>query len=77
MAISQAEWDTFSGDRINYIYLRSDFKSITKYTLLEEGGSGRPHCSFENRRCSIDILYIILEEIVWQFRSSLNFSKIF
>ena len=25
----------FSGDRINYIYLRSDFKSITKYTLLQ------------------------------------------
>ena len=36
MAISQSEWDKFSGDRIlvNYIYLRSDFKSITKYTLL-------------------------------------------
>ena len=32
MAISQSEWDKFSGDRINYIYLRCDFKSITEYT---------------------------------------------
>ena len=49
MAISQSELDKFSGDRIpvNYIYLRSDFKSITKYRthfyrIREEGGPGAP-----------------------------------
>ena len=41
MAISQSEWDKFSGDRINYIYLRSDFKSITKY-LWNDRGNLRP-----------------------------------
>ena len=37
MAIGQSEWDKFSGDRIpvHYIHLRSDFKSITKCTLLQ------------------------------------------
>ena len=53
------------------------------YRIGEEGGSGRPpppsplHRSFENRWRNIDILYIILKEIVWGFRFSLNYSKIF
>ena len=55
------------------------------YTLLQirEGGSGRPplppppHRSFENQWRNIDILYIILKGIVWRFRFSFNFSKIF
>ena len=40
VAIGQSEWDKVSGDRIpvNYIYLRSDLKNITKYTLLQNKG---------------------------------------
>ena len=64
MANSQSEWDKFSGDRIpvNYIYLRSDLKGITKYTfyrIREEGVvQGAPsHCSLENRRRNIDIIH--------------------
>ena len=41
MAISQSEWDKFYVDRINHIYLRSDFKSITKY-LWNDRGHLRP-----------------------------------
>ena len=41
IAISQSEWDKFYGDRINYIYLRYDFKSITKY-LWNDRGHLRP-----------------------------------
>ena len=59
------------------------FKQVAKpvYTLLRNK-RGRwfrppPNRSFEIRWRNIDILYFILKGIVWRFRFSLNFSKIF
>ena len=62
----------------------------SKYTLLQNKRErGRwfraepppppphPHRSFENRWRNMDISYITLKGIVWRFRFSLNFSKIF
>ena len=56
-------------------------KLFIKYTLLQNK-RGRwfrvpPPPSFENRWRNMDILYMILKGIVWRFRFSLNFSKIF
>ena len=59
-----------------------NFYIFNKYTLLQSKRgrwfrAPQPHRSFENQWRNVDILYIMLKGIIWRFRFSLNFSKIF
>ena len=58
----------------------SKFSEHTSHIFTEyerKVAQGAPHLSFENRWRNIDMLYIILKGILWKFRFSLNFWKIF
>ena len=79
--VKQGYKKRFDKSRISYHSNTSSFVTHQLHTLQNRRGSlfkaPAPHRSFENRSRNIDILYIILKRMVWRFRFSINFSKIF